>query len=64
MVRLLTVKETSKECGVPENLLRNLIKEGKCPGIYSGTRFYINVDALENIIREGMSENKKREPIE
>ena len=51
MVRLLTVKEASKECGVSQYFLRNWIKEGKCPGVYSGNRFYVNIEQLEERIK-------------
>ena len=56
MIRFLTVKKASVECGVPEHLIRTWIVEGKCPGIYSGTRFYVNVDKFEEMIRNGTSE--------
>lgn len=55
MVKLLTVKEASKECGVSTYFLRDWIKQGKCPGVYSGKKFLINVERLEEIIREETS---------
>lgn len=42
-----TVRQTAAAKFVPENFLRRLIAQGKCPGIYSGNRFLINVEALE-----------------
>lgn len=58
VVRLMTVKDAARECGVSEYFLRNWIRRGECPGVYSGTRFLINVDKLEQKIREGSSGNK------
>lgn len=41
----------------PEHFIRRLIAERKCPGVYSGTRFLVNVEALreylDRISREG-----------
>ena len=50
--RLMTVKQTVKYSGLPENMLRNWIKQGRCPGIRNGNRFLINVDMLERQIQE------------
>ena len=57
MVKLLTVREASKVCGVSEYLLRNWVKLGKCPGMYSGNRFLVNVEQLEKKIMEETSWN-------
>lgn len=46
-MRLMTVRKAAKECGLSENMLRNWIKQGRCPGIRNGNRFLINVDMLE-----------------
>lgn len=51
-MRLLTVKKAALEVGVPENFLRTLIKEGKCPGIQQGNRFYVNVKMLIETLQE------------
>ena len=50
MDKLLTVKSTAKEFNLPEEMLRNWIKQGKCPGIYHGNRFLINISMLEDMI--------------
>ena len=41
-----TVRQTARQGIAPENLNRRLVAQGKCPGIYSGTRFLVNVEAL------------------
>ena len=52
MIRLLTVREAAKESGLSQYFIRNWIKQGKCPGVYSGTRFLVNIEQLETKIRE------------
>lgn len=41
-----TIRQTAATGIAPENFLRRLVAQGKCPGIYSGNRFLINVEAL------------------
>lgn len=41
-----TIRQTAKQEVVPEGLIRRLVAQGKCPGIYSGNRFLVNVEAL------------------
>lgn len=41
-----TIRQTAKQGVAPESLIRRLVAQGKCPGIYSGTRFLVNVEAL------------------
>lgn len=46
MLRLLSPKKTAELGFISEWQLRRLIAEGRCPGIYSGSHFKVNVDAL------------------
>lgn len=32
---------------LPEHRIRILVAQGKCPGVYSGTRFLVNTQLLE-----------------
>ena len=32
---------------LPEHRIRILVAQGKCPGVYSGTRFLVNTRLLE-----------------
>lgn len=41
-----TVRQTAAMGLLTEHYLRILIAHGKCPGVYAGNRFLINVDAL------------------
>lgn len=45
-MQLLTIRKTAKTGIASEYFLRLLVAQGKCPGIYSGNRFLVNVDAL------------------
>lgn len=45
-----TVRQTANTGLISEHLLRQLVAQGKCPGIYSGTRFLVNVDALAEML--------------
>lgn len=42
-----TIRETAAMEFITENHLRRLVAEGKCPGVYSGNRFLVNVTALQ-----------------
>ncbi len=55
MVLLMTVRAAAEECGISEYMLRNWVKQGKCPGMYSGNRFLVNVKQLEKKIQEECS---------
>lgn len=53
----MTTYESAREFGkrgiVSENYVRRLIATGECPGIYVGSHFKVNVDALiEKLDRE------------
>lgn len=41
-----TIRQTAAQGIAPENLIRRLVAQGMCPGIYSGNRFLVNVEAL------------------
>ena len=44
--KFLTIRQTAATGVMSEYYLRLLVAQGKCPGVYSGNRFLINVDAL------------------
>lgn len=35
---------------IPEHLVRSLVAHGTCPGIYSGNRFLVHVEALREYL--------------
>lgn len=41
-----TIRQTAATGLMTEHYLRLLVAQGKCPGIRSGNRFLVNVDAL------------------
>lgn len=41
-----TVRQVARYLEVPERLVRRLVAQGVCPGVYSGNRFLVNVEAL------------------
>ena len=58
MARYETIKKTSSIPGMPkENAIRRLVKQQRCPGWYSGSRFYVNVDALAVMLKQKSMES-------
>ncbi len=55
MPTLKTIREVAKLGVLSETHLRTMLKEGKLPGIYSGTRFYVNLEALMDFIQRESS---------
>lgn len=53
-----TIRQASRKIDFPENRIRAMVKQGVCPGIYSGNRFLVNVDALVELL-----ENQSREAV-
>ncbi len=47
---LLTPRSASKQSGVPEHLIRMLIKDGAVVSVPAGNRRYVNMKSLYNYI--------------
>lgn len=45
-----TVRQTAKALRIPEHLVRSMVAQGTCPGIYSGNRFLVHVEALREYL--------------
>jgi len=45
-MKFLTIRQTAATGIMTEHYLRILVAQGKCPGIKSGNRFLVNVEAL------------------
>lgn len=45
-----TIRQTAAQGLAPENFIRQLVAQGRCPGIYSGNRFLVNVEALVEML--------------
>ncbi len=56
MPTMKTIRQTAALGIVSEHLLRLMLKQGRLPGVYSGNRFLVNVEALvEQINRESVT---------
>lgn len=61
MPKFKTIRQVAATGLLSEHHLRNLVAQGRCPGIHSGNRFLVNIDALaelldaesRKIVREG-----------
>lgn len=52
MSTFLSIRATAKTGLIPEHRLRIMVKEGRCPGIYHGSKFMVNVPGLEELLRQ------------
>lgn len=50
MATFKTIRQTAARGTAPENYIRRLVACGMCPGVYSGNRFLVNVEALEEMM--------------
>ncbi|MCD8206554.1 MAG: hypothetical protein LUD72_01300 [Bacteroidales bacterium] len=57
MKEFMTINEVAKTGKYSPFFLRRMVKEHRCPGIYSGTRFYVNVPLLDELLNEDSLEN-------
>lgn len=46
MPTMKTIRQTAALGILSEHLLRIMLKQGRLPGVYSGNRFLVNVEAL------------------
>lgn len=59
-----TIRQTASTGWITESHLRRLVAEGKCPGIYSGKRFLVNVNALaEQLDAESRGERRHADEV-
>lgn len=45
-----TIRQAAMILGIPEHFLRSLVARGVCPGVYSGNRFLVHVEALREYL--------------
>ena len=45
-----TIRQVARYLDIPESLVRRLVAQGLCPGLYSGNRFLVNVDGLRQYL--------------
>ena len=53
----ITIRQLAKANRISEGLLRRLQKQGRLPGVYSGTRFYVNCNQLFEMLERDSSKN-------
>ncbi len=63
MSNYLTIRQTAKKLEFPETRIRIMVKCGECPGIYSGNRFLVNVDAFAEQLDVQSRRNSKVEAV-
>lgn len=64
MPKFKTIRQTAATGIITEYYLRILVAQGRCPGIYSGNRFLVNVDALaEQLDAESRKQEVRREEV-
>lgn len=50
MKTYMTINQTVRETGFSEGMLRTRLKHNKLPGFYAGSRYYINVPLLMEML--------------
>ena len=45
-----TVRQVARYLSIPEHLVRSLVAQGVCPGIYSGNRFLVHTEGLREYL--------------
>lgn len=50
MPKFVTIRQAAATGLLSEHRLRIMVAEGKCPGIRSGNRFLVNLDALAELL--------------
>lgn len=52
MSQFMTIRQTARETGISESLIRRLVRDGACPGFQSGNRYIVDVQALLDVLHE------------
>lgn len=59
MDTFMSIKKTADELGISDKTIRKWVKNGTCPGFYVGAKFLVNVDMLDEMLKD-MSKQKAR----
>lgn len=54
-----TIRETARTGLLSEYRLRILVAQGRCPGVYSGRRFLVNVELLTQMLVEASARGER-----
>lgn len=57
---LRTIRQTAATGILPEFRLRQMQKQGRLPGVYSGNRFLVNVDMLTELLQNETKQSIKQ----
>ena len=49
-MKFLSIAGAAAELGIPAFAIRTMHKEGRVPGFYSASRFYVNVDMFREML--------------
>ena len=60
-MEFLTIRQFAHRESVPETALRRLVKTGKAPGFYAGSRFYINVERMREMLDNASASKESAE---
>ena len=60
-MQFLTINKTAAEIGLPRSRLRTMLSAHSLPGFYAGTRYYVNVDLLREMLEEECKSSIKKE---
>ena len=52
--KFLSITRTAQATGISTSTLRRWLAEGRLPGFYSGSWFYVNCEELEEMISAGV----------
>ena len=55
----LTIRQAAKRGILSEHRLRALVAQGRCPGVYSGSRFLVNVEALIRMLEDASARGER-----
>lgn len=59
-MHFLTINQTPRDVKVSRYYLRTMQKQGKLPGFYAGSRFYVNVDMLREMLEDECRANAEK----
>lgn len=60
MTNLQTIKAAAKLGILPEHRMRELLKQGRLPGVYNGRKFLVNLPLLAAQIEQESLKNSHR----
>lgn len=64
MPKFMTIRQVARAGIWPEHRQRIMLKRGELPGVYSGSRFMVNVDALEKLLDAQTAQSVQQDSTE